>query len=184
MTTIPHDPVGALFIERSRFHLCVEYPAKIRHVLAALPEDTVWLRPAEGANSVGNLVLHLAGNLRQWIVSGIGGEPDRRNRNAEFSAREGLDRHGLQALLDEALAEVLRVLEDLTPDMLLESRAIQGRDTQVLSALYHAVEHASGHVGQLIYIVKSHDPEAIRFYEDAGGLARPTFLPPGNADMG
>jgi uncharacterized damage-inducible protein DinB len=184
MTLDSTEPLGALFIARSRYYLGVEYPAKIRRALDVIPEDAIWLRPAEGTNAAGNLVLHLAGNLQQWIVSGIGGQPDTRERDAEFATRGGVGREALEARLNGVLAEVDRALADLAPTSLADPRTIQGRETTVLAALYHAVEHASGHVGQLIYIAKSHHPEAIRFYEDAGGLARPTFLSPHTSDMG
>jgi len=76
------------FIARSRYYLSVEYPAKIAHCLETLPADALWRRVGDDSNSVGNLLLHLAGNVRQWIVSGVGGAEDHRLRSAEFAARE------------------------------------------------------------------------------------------------
>ena len=81
------NPLAALFVERSRDYLGIEYRAKLRKALAALPADKVWWRPNEESNSVGNLLLHLTGNIRQWIVAGVGGTAVTRNRAAEFAAR-------------------------------------------------------------------------------------------------
>src|SRR5215208_10907 len=77
------------FIAQSRRYLASEYPTKIQHCLDVLPADALWRREHESENSVGNLLLHLSGNIRQWIVSGVGGAPDARRRSAEFGAREG-----------------------------------------------------------------------------------------------
>ena len=81
--------VGSLFLERSRYYLLTEYRTKLRYALEVLPADALWWRPNESSNSAGNLVLHLIGNVRQWIISGIGGAPDSRKRSAEFSTRQG-----------------------------------------------------------------------------------------------
>ena len=82
---MPFDP-AATFLARSRYYLGLEYPGKIRLALSAMPESELWHRPNASSNSAGNLVLHLAGNVRQWIVSGVGGAPDVRARDAEFAA--------------------------------------------------------------------------------------------------
>ncbi|MFM8780011.1 MAG: DinB family protein, partial [Gemmatimonadota bacterium] len=120
------DP-AATFLARSRYYLGLEYPGKIRLALTAMPEDRLWHRPNASSNSVGNLVLHLAGNVRQWIVSGVGGEPDVRTRDAEFAARDGDGRDGLLAHLERACAEAVAVLDGLDPAALGEARHIQGR---------------------------------------------------------
>lgn len=180
---VPPFDVGARFLERSRYYLGVEYPAKLRAALLALPAGRLWWRPDAASNSAGNLVLHLAGNVRQWVVSGIGGAPDVRARDAEFAAEGGMDAAGLLQHLEATLAEVDAVLAALGPESLGESRRIQGRDTTILSAIYHVVEHFSGHVGQVILIAKMHAPGAIRFYESANGLAHPTFLGEGRSDV-
>ncbi len=172
------------FLARSRYYLGVEYPAKIRLALLAMPADRIWWRPNESSNSVGNLLLHLAGNVRQWIVAGVGGASDIRHREVEFSSRSGDDVAGLLQRLEKALSEVDAVLARLTPDSLGEVRLIQGRETTVFSAIYHVVEHFSGHAGQIIVLAKQATPDAIHFYEDdAGGQARPTFLGDGRSDV-
>jgi uncharacterized damage-inducible protein DinB len=180
---MPPD-LASRFLERSRYYLGIEYPAKIRAALTALPADRLWWRPQPSANSAGNLVLHLAGNVRQWMVSGIGGAPDVRQRDAEFAASGGWDHERLLAHLDGACRDAVQVIDTLGEATLAEPRTIQGRDTTVFAALYHVVEHFAGHTGQLILIAKWCVPEAVRFYDDTGGLARPTFLPAGMQDVG
>ncbi len=175
--------ISTRFLERSRYYLGVEYPAKLRHALLALPSDRLWWRPNEHANSAGNLVLHLTGNVRQWIVSGVGGAADTRNRDEEFAAREGANAPELLETLEKTLSEVDAVLATLTPKSLGESRDIQGRRTTVFAAVYHVVEHFSTHTGQVILLAKIFAPGAISFYEDAGGLARPTFLGDARSDV-
>ncbi|MBK6487900.1 MAG: DUF1572 family protein [Gemmatimonadetes bacterium] len=176
------DPASR-FLERSRYYLGLEYPAKLRSAVLALPSDRLWWRANSASNSAGNLLLHLAGNARQWIVSGIGGAPDARDRDAEFTATGGMSAADLLDHLEKVLSEVDAVLASLTPDDLGTIRRIQGRDTTVFSALYHVVEHFSGHVGQIILLAKIHAPGEVRFYEDQGGLARPVFLGDGRSDV-
>ncbi|MEQ1692701.1 MAG: DUF1572 family protein [Gemmatimonas sp.] len=175
--------LGTRFLERSRHYLCVEYPAKIAAALRTIPPDQLWWRANDTSNSVGNLVLHLNGNVRQWIVCGVGGAPDVRRRDVEFATRGGAGAETLLAGLRATCDEVDDVLSRLTPDMLGEPRTIQGRETTVFAAVYHVVEHFSGHTGQIILLAKSFTPGAVRFYDDAAGLARPLFLPEGAHDI-
>lgn len=163
------------FIARSRYYLQSEYRTKIRAAVEALPADALWWRANEQSNSVGNLLLHLAGNIRQWLVAGVGGAADRRDRASEFAARAGVGASDLLDALDETLDEVDAVLAGLTPEDLASRRTIQGRQVSVLEAVYHVVEHFALHSGQIILIAKMHAPGAVRFYDDAGGLARPLW---------
>jgi len=93
-----------LFVERARDYLSNEYPAKLRLAIAALPDDKLWWRPNEASNSVGNLLLHLGGNLSQWIVAGVGGEAFERHRAAEFDARDGAPASDLLDEFERVLA--------------------------------------------------------------------------------
>ena len=163
------------FLDRSRHYLTVEYPTKIRRCLDVLPADALWRRADEHSNSIGNLLLHLAGNVRQWIVSSVGGAPDARFRRGEFTARDGGHADTLFAALRATLDEADGVLAALTPAGLLERRTIQGRDVTVFDAVYHVVEHFSLHTGQIILLTKQYAPARIQFYEDAGGLAIPRW---------
>jgi uncharacterized damage-inducible protein DinB len=172
----------AIFLDRSRHYLAVEYPTKIRHCLDVLPSDAAWRRDDEQSNSIGNLLLHLAGNVRQWIVSSVGGAPDSRDRQGEFEAREGGDVEALFVALRRTLDHADAVMASLTPEQLLERRTIQGRDVSVLEAIYHVVEHFALHTGQIILLTKRLAPGRIRFYEDAGGLAIPSWQDGSPAD--
>jgi uncharacterized damage-inducible protein DinB len=167
--------VAERFIARSRHYLSYEYPTKIQRCVDVLPPDALWHRENAGSNSVGNLLLHLSGNVRQWIVSGVGGAPDRRQRSAEFEAANGADAAALMSGLLDTLRDADGVLANLTAESLGESRTIQGRDVKVLDAVYHVVEHFSTHTGQIILLTKSLADGRIRFYEDAGGLAVPVW---------
>jgi uncharacterized damage-inducible protein DinB len=166
---------GRIFLDKARYLLATEYRTKIRLAVEALPEDALWWRANDQSNSVGNLLLHLTGNVRQWMVGGVGGAPDIRHRAAEFAAHSGPSRTELLDNLHQTLDEVGRVLDGVTPDALLERRTIQGRDLTVLDAVFICVEHFSMHLGQIILLAKLRAPGAIRFYEDAGGLARPVW---------
>lgn len=167
--------IVAAFLHQSRHYLGFEYPTKIRRCLDVLPADAVWHRVDAQSNSVGNLLLHLAGNARQWIVSGVGGAHDTRHRAAEFEAREGDDAEQLFASLRHTLDEVDAVLARLTPERLGDDLVIQGRAVSVFDAIYHVVEHFSLHTGQIILLTKVHASGRIQFYEDAGGLAIPRW---------
>jgi len=166
-----NDP-GKAFVEQSRRYLRDDYLPKIRRCLAELSPDDLWWRPNEASNSVGNLILHLAGNVRQWVVSGIGEEPDIRDRDEEFSTQGGADAVDLLAHLEATLESVDGVLESLDSNRLGERLVVQGTEVTVLEALYHAVEHFSMHVGQIIFVTKLRTGEDLRFYEVEGGVAR------------
>lgn len=163
--------LGRAFLDESRRYLVREYAVKIRLCLEDLSDDDLWWRPNEQSNSIGNLLLHLVGNIRQWIVAGVGGAPDTRQRQAEFDERGPMPRDEVMRRFDSALADVDAVLGDLDPAVLTQNRAIQGRDTNVFKAIYHVVEHFGMHTGQIAYITKLRTGVDLGFYRDAGGLA-------------
>ena len=175
--------IAASFLSRTRYYLLTEYPTKIRAAVESMPADKLWWRPNEQCNSVGNLLLHLSGNVRQWILSGVGGQPDVRRRNVEFAARGGSSAAAMLDGLEATLRDVDGVLRQLLPSELLARRAIQGRDTTVFEAVYHVVEHFSTHTGQIVWIAKMVTPGAVQFYDDGAGIAKPTFLPDGEWDI-
>ncbi len=153
-----------LFISEARRHLMQEYLPWLRACLAKLSDDDIWWRPNEKSNSVGNLILHLCGNLRQWIIHGVGGAAEVRNRPAEFAAREAFSKTELLQKLETALAEVDTVLVNLPLEKLAEPRLIQGFTVTVLGAIFHVVEHFSYHTGQIIYITKMRTGEDLKFW--------------------
>jgi uncharacterized damage-inducible protein DinB len=127
---------------------------RIEDCLGRLSEEQIWLRGTENDNAVGNLVLHLSGNVRQWIVAGVGGQLDIRQRDAEFAARSGLAAAGLAAQLRGVVEEAAGIVETLAPERLCEPLVVQGYNVTVLEAIYSVVEHFSGHTGQIIYTTK------------------------------
>lgn len=146
-----------------------EYLPKIERCLERLNDEQIWWRSSEESNSIGNLVLHLCGNARQWIVSGVGGETDARNRDSEFAQRATIARDELIALLRSTLADVARVLKTLDREALLERRTIQGSDVDVLEAIFHVTEHFSMHTGQIIMLTKLLTSTGLHFYDFEAG---------------
>ena len=166
---------SAGFLDCARYFLGTQYRTQIRLAVEALPETDLWWRANDQSNSVGNLLLHLNGNVRQWILGGVGKQPNERHRAEEFAAQTGPAAAALLADLDRTLDEVDRVLAQLSEPELLEPRTIQGRELTVLDAVFHVVEHFSGHLGQIILLAKLRAPGALTFYEDGGGLATPVW---------
>lgn len=163
------------FLARSRYWLTKEYPIKLRHCVEALPRQAVWSRQNETSNSIGNLLIHLTGNVSEWILGGVGGQQISRYRAAEFAQTDGADALTLLDNLEKVLREADVVIGGLSEADLGRSLVIQNRETTVLSAIYHVVEHFAMHTGQIILLTKVYAPGKIHFYEDAGGLARPTW---------
>jgi len=142
------------FIEASRVFLKDDFLPKLKHCLEDLSEQDVWWRPNEQSNSVGNLILHLCGNMRQWILSSIGGSSFERDREAEFTERRPHPKAELVANIEGTIYDVDRVLKGLPTSALLERFSVQAYDTSRLQAIYHVVEHFSYHLGQILYIYK------------------------------
>jgi uncharacterized damage-inducible protein DinB len=131
-----------------------EYEQKIRLAVSGLTTEQVWWRPNEASNSVGNLLLHLRGNLSLWILSGLAGIHFPRDRRGEFAARESHTRHELVELLAATVRRCRSVLEAFDASLLDVPASIQGYETDHRGALFHAVEHMSYHTGQVLWIAK------------------------------
>ena len=157
--------VSQAFIARTSAFLLGDFLPKIERCLEKLTDDQIWWRPNEDSNSIGNLILHLCGNARQWIICGVGGQPDQRNRDAEFAQRGVIARDELLNLLRSTLAEVDTTLRTFDPSLLLEYRKIQGNDVELLYAIFHVTEHFSMHTGQIIMLTKMLTASDLRFYE-------------------
>lgn len=173
---------AAEFLAQSREYLTRHYLPKLLAALEHLSDADLWWRPNEASNSIGNLLLHLSGNVRQWIVSGVGGAPDRRERAGEFAQREVLPRSELLALLTAAVRDADAAIARLDPASLGEHRAIQGRDVSCFAAIYHVVEHFSHHLGQILYIAKLRSGADLGFYRIEAGIARAAW--PGHPTEG
>ena len=158
------DDLCREFVRYARKKLLQEYYPRIERCVNELSDDDIWWRAHESDNSIGNLILHLSGNVRQWIVTGVGGEPDVRNRPQEFAERTHLPKDELLKKLQATLVDADRALERLDRSTLLEVRRIQKYDVTSLEAIFHVVEHFSGHVGQIIYITKLRKGVDLKFH--------------------
>ena len=166
--------VAAAFINQASEFLVSEYLPKIERCLKQLDDKQIWWRPNEQSNSIGNLILHLCGNARQWIICGLGGEPDQRHRDAEFAQRDAIERDQLLQLLRSTVTDVGKTLNSLDGSTLLEKRKIQGNDVAVLHAIFHVTEHFAMHTGQIIMLTKMLTSRDMRFYgfEDGAPVHR------------
>jgi len=163
--------VSEAFIHRAINFLATEYLPKIERCLERLTDEQIWWRANEESNSIGNLILHLCGNARQWIVCGVGSAPDARNRDAEFEQRDVISRTELLALLRTTLSDVQTTLQSVDPSTLLEFRKIQGNDVDILEAVFHVTEHFSMHTGQIILLTKLLTGTGLDFYDFEGHVA-------------
>ena len=146
--------VAQTFISKSRRLLSSDYLPKIERALEGLGAEEVWWRPNEASNSIGNLLLHLCGNVSQWIIGGVGGREFERQRQQEFDERRLIPARELVSRVRQVLAEADEVLANVDAETLLSTRRIQGYEVSVLEAVYHVVEHFGMHAGQVIYLSK------------------------------
>ena len=137
---------------------------RILDCLSRLSEDQIWARGNPNSNSVGNLVLHLIGNLGQWVVAGVGGVPDTRDRDVEFSTRAGIPGAELAARLHARLEEVVRIVESLPVERLLEPVSPQGYTLPVMEVITHITEHFYHHCGQIILLTKLYLDVDLAYY--------------------
>jgi uncharacterized damage-inducible protein DinB len=164
--------IGRAFIAQSQYHLAEDFLPKIKRCLSLLSDEQVWSRANENSNSIGNLLLHLNGNVRQWIVCGLGDATDNRDRDSEFAQRDVIPTADLFASLKQTIGEAVAVLGRLDPNVLLEKRRIQGLEVSTLEAVLHVVEHFSMHAGQIVLLTKLITAQDLAFY-DSEALARP-----------
>ena len=146
-----------------------EYVPRIRKCTELLTEDQSWISPGTFNNSVANLLMHLAGNVRQWIICGIGDASDERNRPFEFSGNRdevNIPISGLMDRLEDTVREAVAIVEGLTPDQWLRRAVFQQRyDETIVGAVLHAMEHFSGHAGQIYAFTKQETGKDLKFYD-------------------
>ena len=169
---MPKDRISSLFLAEVRRDL-LPYAGRVRRCLQLLSEREIWWRPNGASNSAGNLVLHLCGNMRQWILAGLGGEPDLRERDAEFAergpnsksaaGRKDYSRRGLLRRLDSTMRETDTVLRRLSPEALTRRYVIQGFQVTGLAAVAHVYSHFTYHAGQILYLTKLRHGRDLRF---------------------
>lgn len=162
----------AIFLEFSRNKLINQYWPRLRTCVESLTDDQVWWRANEASNSIGNLLLHLNGNVTQWLVASFNRWDDKRDRPAEFSARDGIPASELLQRLSATIDEAARVLERLTAEEMLAKYEIQGYHVRGLDAVYQVVEHFGLHYGQIVYVTKLLNASDLGFYGELGKTGR------------
>lgn len=176
----PTSDIAPLFLDQARERLG-ENIEVIRHCLAQLDDAQVWWRPSEGMNSIGNLVLHLAGNLRQRFEANIGGEPDVRDRFGEFTERRAIPKGELLGRFDGSVAAAGARLGSLTTGTLAELRPIQmgGREVEssVLAILFQTLAHLAGHAQEIIVMTRMQLGDRYEFRSPS--LVPPSMRPKG-----
>jgi hypothetical protein len=170
--TTPKPDLATLFLDFSRKKLFGQYWPRLREVVAPLSPQQLWWRPNDASNSIGNLILHLNGNVGQWLVASFNKDEDRRDRPAEFAAKEGAIAAELLAKLSATLDAAGAVLDRLTVEELLAPYEIQGYHVHGLDAVYQAVEHFGLHYGQIVYISKLLTAKDLGFYKELNKTGR------------
>jgi len=156
---------STLLIEETRFRLIEELIPRLHKCLDKLTEQEIWYRPNSNTVSIGNLVLHLCGNVRQWLLSGLGGAVDNRKRQQEFDEKGPIATEQLHQMLDQLAAEIEATLQGLSESDLVSEHQVQGYNVSGVSILVHVVEHFSYHVGQVTILVKSRKDVDMGYYE-------------------
>lgn len=145
----PENELGREVLKELGARLFDEFWPRLDKCLVLCCEDQLWYRPNESCNSIGNLVLHLEGNLRQWVLHGVAGAEDVRQRKFEFASSGAYSTEELKQRMGLLKSELQEVWESVQPEWLSNKRLIQGFETSVLGALIHVVEHFSYHLGQI-----------------------------------
>jgi len=167
----------AAFIEFSRQKLLDLYWPRLRSCVELLSDEQVWWRPNEASNSIGNLMLHLNGNVQQWMIGSFKKLADTRDRPAEFGQRQVIPTSEVLGKLGATVREAVDVLTTLTKDDLLKTYSIQGYTVSGLHAVYQVVDHFGMHLGQILYITKLLRGEDLGFYRELDKTGRPEAKP-------
>lgn len=134
--------------------------------ITQLSEEEMWWRPNESSNSVANILLHLCGNIGQYILSSLGQQPDTRERDIEFATREGYNKQILWDKMVHTLESATQVVAHVSPEEMLRIRMVQGFEFSGIGVALHAVEHLSYHTGQVAYMVKLLKDRQVGLYDD------------------
>jgi len=141
-----------------------ENTSKIKACMIQLDDKEIWFRHNEHVNSVGNIILHLCGNIRQYIISSLGGAPDVRERDLEFSTAGGFTNEELTAKWQDTIREATMIIARVSPENLLRHRIVQGTEHSGISIIVHVTEHYSYHTGQIIFLTKLYKNIDMGFY--------------------
>jgi hypothetical protein len=171
--TAQFQPAPAnLFLRFSRDKLVNQYWPRLLKCVEPLTDEQIWWRPNAASNSIGNLMLHLNGNVRQWLVDSFNLAEDKRDRPAEFAASGSIAGSALLEKLEGTISEGAMVLDRLTEAELTAPYEIQGYNVHGLDAVYQVVEHFGLHYGQIAYITKMITDKDLGFYKDLNKTGR------------
>jgi uncharacterized damage-inducible protein DinB len=144
--------IAVLFLDHSTTKM-KRMAGYVSTCLGMLSQEQVWQRSSENVNSVGNLVLHLCGNIRQWVGFGIAGKEDIRQRDAEFAAKDGPQAE-IAALFEKTIADAVETIANVPAERLVERIVPQGKEVSVLDAIYQVTGHLQEHAGQIVFVTK------------------------------
>ena len=154
-----------------------QFTGRIQDCLGRLTYEQIWARGSEDENAIGNLVLHLAGNVRQWIGTGMAGKPDVRARDREFAARGDVQAGELGERLSGVVADAVATIEKMTGAELLERITVQKYELTKLEALLHVVEHFAQHTAQIIFATKLLTSSDLGYYKHLSAPAHKEKTP-------
>lgn len=137
----------------------------IKITFGDLSEDDIWRKPNHASNSIGNLILHICGNMTQYVIASLGEKPDIRNRDAEFSTVEGFTKDELLQQLITTMNTAKTTIENTTSEQFLKVRPIQAFNFSGVGLVVHAVEHYSYHTGQIAFWTKVLKDKDLGFYD-------------------
>jgi hypothetical protein len=172
MTMKTKSNTAAFFLEFSRRKLLEQYWPRLRGCVESLTDEQVWWRPNSASNSIGNLLLHLNGNVGQWLVASFNHVQDTRDRPAEFNEVRPIPASALLEQLGATMQQASEVLSRLTEADLLTPFEIQGHRVSGLTAVYQVVEHFGMHYGQILYVTKLLRGEDLGFYKELNKTGR------------
>lgn len=158
------DKFKTEFIENAIYRLN-ESSRMVKKAFEVLSEEEIWLRPNGSSNTIGNLILHLCGNIQQYAIASLGEKPDTRERDGEFEAEGGFTKVELLEKLDKTLEEAKAIIEAATTEQLTKKRTVQGFHFSGIGIIIHVVEHYSYHTGQIAFWTKLLKNKALGFYD-------------------
>jgi uncharacterized damage-inducible protein DinB len=158
------NTIAQEFIEQSISVVEKKNTPKIIKCLDQLTEEQIWLRPNKASNSIGNILLHLCGNIRQYVISALGDQPDIRERDKEFSAQGGYTKEELLAKLTATLTQAINVIRNADEVRLMKIHSVQGFNYSGIGIIIHITEHYSHHTGQIIFWTKQLTGNDLGFY--------------------
>lgn len=159
-------PLSKAFLEESKSRFESSF-IRLNHCLEQIDEKQIWWKPDPRMNSIGILIKHLCGNLRQWTVIQMNNSEDHRNRPAEFIDETKLSKKDLLQLVKKINDDFFAAVNNFNPERLSERKVIQGYEVTILSALYRSLTHLEGHVGQIILLTRLQLGENYKIYSDA-----------------